>query len=423
MTTVEVAGSEISATLIARWGKVVYFFLGFSILLLGIGHFQLPFSGARFSAWSISRTTFFFWLIWKSLIWFRLGRQKLGLHDMFFPLPLLTFLVGITASLLPDFHEADDYRYLFFAVMHCLMILDLFAAGERTKLLLIMLGLLPGVLVIRGIVYDPSVLNLSGMNRFGYPISHPNSAGLIFAMSIPLALTIIVNHSGWLRRLTLLSLAAQFGGLALTYSRGAWLGCVVSLVAISLLEKSLRKSILTLGFISLVAFLTVVPLRNRLLTLIKPKGDLSIGQRLEVMADALTVGLGNPFLGVGYGRDRLREGVKKESLTPVQVGFISHSHNLYTELLAETGVLGLGAFLWMILANLSRLIRRARSELTPSIRTCYSGLGASLIAFLVSVLADAPFYNHDTRIFFFTLLALTYLFLRPEVPVRSAGNN
>jgi len=418
MTTVEVAGPELSATLITRWGTGVFYFLGFSILLLGVGHFELPFSGARFSAWSISRTTFFFWLIWKFLIWFRHGRHPLGLNKSSFPLALLAFFVVISVSLLPDFHEADDYRYLFFAVMHCLMILDLCASGDRAKRLLIMLGLLPGMLVIRGIIYYPSVLSLSGINRFSYPISHPNSAGLIFAMSIPLALTIIVNHSGWLRQVTILSLAAQFGGLALTYSRGAWLGCVVSLIAISLFEKSLRKTVIALGLVSLVAFLTVAPLRNRLLTLIKPKGDLSIGQRLEVMTDALAVGLENPFLGVGYGRDRLREGVKKESLTPVLVGFISHSHNLYTELLAETGVLGLGAFLWMILANLSRLIRRARRELTPSIRTCYFGLSASLIAFLVSVLGDAPFYNHDTRIFFFTLLALTYLYLRPDFPGR-----
>ena len=421
MTTVEVAGPEIAATLIARWGRAVFFFLGFSILLLGVGHFELPFPGARFSAWSISRTTFFFWLIWKLFIWFRLGRQHLGLNKASFPLALLAFFVIITASLLPDFHEADDYRYLFFAVMHCLMILDLFAAGERAKLLLIMLALLPGILVIRGILHDPSVLNFSSMNRFGYPISHPNSAGLIFSITIPLALTVIVNQSGWLRRVALVSLAAQFGGLILTYSRGAWLGCVVSLVAISLLERSLRKAVLTLGFISLVAFLTVAPLRNRLLTLIKPKDDITIGQRLQFMTDALAVGLENPFFGVGYGRDRLREGVKKELKASTQVGFISHSHNLYTELLAETGVVGLGAFLWMILANLSRLIRKARSELSPSTRILYIGLAASLIAFLVSVLGDAPFYNHDTRIFFFTLLALTYLYLRHAVPVRGGS--
>jgi O-antigen ligase len=92
---------------------------------------------------------------------------------------------------------------------------------------------------------------------------------------------------------------------------------------------------------------------------------------------------------------------------------------MYTELLAETGVLGLAAFMWMICANLSRLIRRARRESSPQIRILYFCLSASLIAFLVGVLGDAPFYNHDTRIFFFTLLALTYLFLRRDLPGES----
>jgi len=30
-------------------------------------------------------------------------------------------------------------------------------------------------------------------------------------------------------------------------------------------------------------------------------------------------------------------------------------------------------------------------------------------------LGDVPFYNHETRIFFFTLLALSYLFLRTDI--------
>src|SRR6266550_6597793 len=232
MTAIEADGSKISARLVEWWGKGVFAFLCFSILLLAVGRFEFPLSGARFSAWSVSRTTFFFWLIWKILIWFRLGRQNLGLNKNSFPLALVAFFAAVTASLLPDFHEADDYRYLFFAVMHCVMVLDIFAEGERPKLLLLMLGLLPGLLVIRGIVHDPSVLNFSRMNRFKYPLAHPNSAGLILAMSIPLALTIILNQKGWLRGLTLVSLAAQFAGLILTYSRGAWLGCVVSLVVI-----------------------------------------------------------------------------------------------------------------------------------------------------------------------------------------------
>ncbi len=137
MTTIEADSSKISARLVEWWGRGIFAFLCFSILLLAVGRFEFPLSGARFSAWSVSRTTFFFWLIWKILIWLRLGRRNLGLNKNSFPLTLLAFFAVVTASLLPDFHEADDYRYLFFAVMHCVMVLDIFAEGERPKLLLL----------------------------------------------------------------------------------------------------------------------------------------------------------------------------------------------------------------------------------------------------------------------------------------------
>jgi O-antigen ligase len=156
------------------------------------------------------------------------------------------------------------------------------------------------------------------------------------------------------------------------------------------------------------------------MTLANPTADVAIEGRLQFMADAVIVGLENPFLGVGYGRDRLREGVKKEIADSREVGFIPHSHNMYTELLAETGVVGLGAFMWMVCLNLIRLIRRAGKESSPQSRILYFCLAASLIAFLAGILGDAPFYNHDTRIFFFTLLALTYLFLGFDVPGSSS---
>src|SRR6185295_14380275 len=164
-----------------------------------------------------------------------------------------------TLSLLPDFHEAADYRYFFFAMMHCVMVLDVFANGERPKFLLLLLGSLPGVLVVRGIVQNPSVLNLEQMNRFAYPMAHANPAGLLFSMSIPLAFTVIVSASGLLRTMTLSSLAAQFCGLVLTYSRGAWLASGVSLFGLTLMESRLRKAVFTLGLTALIAFATIAP--------------------------------------------------------------------------------------------------------------------------------------------------------------------
>ena len=397
------------------WGQGVFFFLVLSIFLLGIGRFELPWVRAGLSAWSISRTTFFFWLIWKIIILLRSGRGAIGLKKDWFPLHLLIFFAAVTLSLLPDFHEAADYRYFFFAMMHCVMVLDVFANGERPKFLLLLLGSLPGVLVVRGIVQNPSVLNLEQMNRFAYPMAHANPAGLLFSMSIPLAFTVIVSASGLLRTMTLSSLAAQFCGLVLTYSRGAWLASGVSLFGLTLMESRLRKAVFTLGLTALIAFATIAPLRDRLLSVLKPTNDVAIEGRLRFMTNALTVGLDRPLFGAGYGRDRLREGVRTDIPSAEQFGFIPHSHNVYTELLAETGCIGLGAFLWLILSNMTRLIRKAQNESSPSDRIRYFCLAASLIAFLVGGLGDVPFYNHETRIFFFTLLALTFLALRSDV--------
>ena len=396
------------------WERSLLCALIVSIAFLGIGRTTFFSRGASFSAWSISRTAFFFWFTWKIVLGFRFGWRAANLSHASSLVPTLVFFAVATASLLPDFHQAADYRYLFFAVMHCVMVVDLFSRGERPRLLLLLLGLLPGVLVIRGIVYDPSVLNFSLTNRFDYPVAHANAAGLLFAMSIPLGLAVLATKKNRLRVLAALSLAAQFVGLLLTYSRGAWLGCGVSLFGVGLLDPRLKKNALVLGLLGLAAFVVITPLRNRLLSLIHPSADAAIEERLRFMESAWTVGVENPVLGYGYGRDRLREGVKKEVDDADELGFIPHSHNMYTELLAETGVLGLSAFLWMVCANLVGLLRRARAETSASSRILYFALAASLLAFLVAILGDAPFYNHDTRIFFFTLLPLTCLFLRRE---------
>ena len=396
------------------WGKGVFFFLTFSIFLLGVGHLQFSRGGAGLSAWSISRTTFFFWLIWKLVVWFRYGREGLGLKRGWFPLPLLAFYAVVTISLLPDFHEAADYRYFFFAVMHCVMVMDVFATLDREKLLLLLLGVLPGLLVIRGVSYSPSIFSFEQMNRFPYPFMHPNSAGLLLCMSIPLALATVFSQNGWLRGVMLGSLGTQFAGLILTYSRGAWFACAASLLATSLLAKKLRRCVLALGLIGLVALLAIAPLRHRVMTLENPVDDEAVAGRFKFMTDAFIVGLKHPLFGVGYGRDRLREGVKEDIPKSRELGFIPHSHSMYTEMLAETGFLGLGALIWMVLLNITRLIRKAPSELSPQNQTANFCMAASLIAFLVFGLTDVPFYNHDTRIFFFTLLALSYLFLRRD---------
>jgi len=393
------------------WGKVVFFLLCVAVGLLGVGRLPIPFFGGSFSSWSVSRTVFFSWLIWKILLWVRFGRYRVEWQKILPPLPLLLFFAFVTASLLPDFRHWQDYRYFLFAFFHYLMVVDVFSQGSRPRLLLLLLGIAPGFLFLRGVLADPSVLSLNQVVRFGFPLDHPNTAGYVFSMAIPLSLAVVVNEKRWLRGLSGVSLGAQFVGLILTYSRGAWIGCLASLLGLGVGEKRMRKIISVLGLIGFAVLVMSSPLRSRLTSLGGGLDDPYVLWRFQVMANAVSLGLDTPFLGVGYGRRHLRAALSEKYPEFVKQRYVHHSHNVYTELVSGTGFLGLSAFLWLLGSTVSRLLWKARRDSVAN-RPLYFCLVASLVAFMVSGLGDVPFYHHETRIYFFTLLGLIYLHLQ-----------
>jgi O-antigen ligase len=395
--------------LIAWWGKGLFLSLCASIVLLGTGPLESSLPGASVSAWSVSRTTFFLWLIWKLSIWIRHGTAQLGFRKHLIPLPFLLFFAFVTLSLVPNFRGAGDYRYFFFGAMHYLMILDLFSDQKRWSLLFCLLALVPGLLAVRGILYDPLVLELDQMRRFGYPLPHPNIAGFLFAMTIPLCLAMAVGETSRLRVLSLFSCGAQLLALILTYSRGSWVGWGASMLFFAVMLKRRRE----IGVIVVVAGLLLsfaTPLQDRLSTLVRPQTDFSINERLESMEAGLKLGLDHPVLGVGYGRGRLRAGLRQLHMdTITDIARIAHTHNVYVELFAETGLLGLGSFLWLLCQALSQTLSNA-SRFEGSNRVFQLGIAAAWIAFAVTALGDVPFFHHEIRILFFTLLALTHLY-------------
>jgi len=392
---------------ITWWERGLIAALCLSIAMLGIGRLEFVFAGGSISAWSVSRTTFFFWLIWKVMIWARFGNSQLGSYKLAIPIPVVLFFTFVTISLLPDFHNAGDYRYFFFASMHYLMIVDLFSDKKNLRLVYLLLALLPGLVAVRGIIHDPSVLELSLMRRFGYPLPHANIAGYLFAVAIPLCLALAIGESGRLRKLSLLSCAAQLLALILTYSRGSWLGWLVSMLFFGVALKRIEIGAFVLVAGLLLSFAT--PLRDRAFSLVRPQNDSSINDRMEAIEAGLKVGLEHPILGMGYGRGRLREGLRElYGGAANNITRIAHTHNVYVELFATTGALGLGAFLWLLGQGLCQILSDARRTVGAE-RVFQLGIAAAWIAFAITGIWDAPLYHHDIRILFFTLLALIHL--------------
>jgi putative inorganic carbon (HCO3(-)) transporter len=177
------------------------------------------------------------------------------------------------------------------------------------------------------------------------------------------------------------------------------------------------KLILCLLLVPAVLYTFVKPLQERALTLMTPQTDVALNDRMRVMKGALELGYENPILGIGYGRGRLKESLKQTyEGTADETSPIWHAHNVYIELFAETGILGMGAFLWLMAQVFSRVMRRAHSAKDEKAMILFA-LGAAWVAFAVAGLGDVPFYHHEPRIFFFTLLGLSSLVDAPAVSI------
>ena len=392
--------------LVQWWERGLRLSLCVSIVLIGTG--RIEFWSATLSAWSASRTTFFFWLVWKLLVWIRDQKLSNPIGPLRARLPLLVFFGAVSASLLPDLRDLSDYRYLFFAVMHCLMVLDVFRDDQSRRFLVLALGVTPGLLLVRGVIADPLVLGFNLTQRLDYPLDHPNTLGHLLAMSIPLCVVVTICARGWLRLLAAVSCCAQAAALLLTYSRGAWLGSAVALLFLVFVLGARREIIVLVGITALLVIF-VEPLRARFSSVFNARADAAVTERMQVMRDTLRIGLAHPVLGVGYGRGKLKAAIRASAGSETKASeLLLHAHNLYLQLFAGTGIAGLGAFVWLLGRALSLTLRAAR-RVNGDDRILTLGLAASALAFIVCALSDVAFHHHETRLFCFTLLALMLL--------------
>jgi O-antigen ligase len=402
---------RVSGTLkfIQRWEQGLVFGLCLATAFLGIGRLEIFPAGGSISAWSISRTTFFFWLALKIVLVIRNGWSASRVPDLAYLWPIFLFFGVVTISLLPDFRQAGDYRYFFFGCVHTVMLVDLFTTERRQRWLPALLGLVPLVLVVRGIVHDPSILKLDLAHRFSFPLDSWNTAGYVFAMSMPFSAFLAITTAGTPRIVGVVAGLAQMLALLLTFSRGAWLGWIAALAYFGIATRKFHY--LALLLVLAGGGMVVAPaLLQRLASVTEPEIDHSILGRMQLFKSSLAVGIDNPLLGIGYGRGRLKEELRPRLQGTVLEGKpIWHSHNLYIELFAGTGILGLGTFLFLSVRTMLDVNRAALLSDGPR-RILGFAIAASWLAALVAGVGDIPFYHHETRIFFFTLAGMAHIY-------------
>jgi len=262
-----------------------------------------------------------------------------------------------------------------------------------------------------------------GPARANGHLAEPNSAGAYLAWAIVAALALFVAHgpSGWIGKLSLGTVGSCAVGLIFTLSRGNWLAAVLGSSFVTVLKD---RRVLILLVIALFTHDLWLPdsAQSRLdETYGQVEAESAQIRNAGDSADVQTVEALQAMLGGGDEGEPGGKGAKLDSSSqvrlyvwlaavkmiqdhPLGVGYglfkfylpdysqvyrFRAAHNTYLLLAAETGILGLLAFL-LILAVLMRECWRAY-------RTCndpwLKAVAISALASMMSMTISAFFYN------------------------------
>ena len=197
-------------------------------------------------------------------------------------------------------------------------------------------------------------------------------------------------------------------GLAMTYTRGAWIGLGAGAAALSPMNRHGRLALLT-GLVLLPVIFLVGPhdLSHRFRSMFDPD-EAGIKERVYMWRSGTAMWRERPLLGWGpggvkreYSRYALPEAFKKRT---------GHVHNTPLQILAERGVLGLATWLAIWIAFYYRAIGLVRALGASRVRerALVAGSVAAVTGFLVSGLSEYNFGDSEVVMVAWAVMALPW---------------
>ena len=230
-------------------------------------------------------------------------------------------------------------------------------------------------------VLGPESYEVRGFLRAYGPFTHPNQLAIYLELTTPIFLALLVGPRGsrrldgpWYitRRLWpiwLIGVLAGLFGLVLSQSRGGMVGMAAGFaIVLALIVPHVRLTIVRLapvGLIGALAFLTIsigivaagVETFSNRETLVTP-ANFAVQERLSHWTTAVEMAKEHPFVGVGAGNfDFNYRDYTQEWRFRIGRG---HAHDTYLHFLAQSGVVGLTAYIAVLLGVSLIIVRTIR---------------------------------------------------------------
>ena len=238
---------------------------------------------------------------------------------------------------------------------------------------------------------------------------NPNVLGEYLIMTIPflIAVILLTVHIG--RKTGMLGLLAICGAcLIFTWSRGAWLGFLFSIVCLLLLYWRQTLVVLLFGLLTSPLAILLVPssVLNRF-TSIGNLSDSSTSFRVNIWKGSIEM-LKDVFAwGIGTGVNTFQKIYPHYSLHGIESA--AHSHNLYLELMLELGLPGIFMLLLILVlfaqSFFTYLSRRTGEDERPLKYFAAAGF-CGILAILIQGMTDHIWYNYRIFCIFWLMIAL-----------------
>lgn len=246
-------------------------------------------------------------------------------------------------------------------------------------------------------------------------LENPNMLGEYLIMILPMALSLFMAKGENTKKYTFMCTASMGMCLILTWSRGAWLGFIFSMVIFLLIWNKRSMWLFAGGLLALPVLPIILPdsIISRF-TSIGNLADTSTSYRVHVWRGAVHMLRDNFFNGIGVGEAAWYELYPEYSLSGIEAA--PHSHNLFIQIALEQGVFGLVVFLvilFLLLRMSFNLFARMSSKVSElgekayyNTRLLVAGPICGLAGVLLQGLTDYSWYNYRVYLMFWLVLAL-----------------
>ena len=252
-------------------------------------------------------------------------------------------------------------------------------------------------------------------------LGHSNYLGNFLLYTTPMSMGLALASRGWLRLFAAIAIGLSLTAIAISGTRGAWVGIITGMASFAFLELKGRaaNSVLTrsrrragaasmISAVLLVSIIAISPLSRNITARVRAlmtEGLTGSGRTL-LWRDSMSMIPSFAFIGCGPEgfRKAFLDFKSKELARLSPKANNESSHNSYLDAAISYGLLGVTLYIEMIVLVLALLTRARHRAKTRSWRIIITGLVSSFVAVLVHNIFI--FDQIATGLYFFAFVAL-----------------